>query len=67
MGYAFCRHGATVAQLICNQWVAGSIPVAGTMHFKAIGKTPMAFVLLRRGKVRVIGQNVLLASSPNHV
>ena len=27
-----CQRGATVAQLICNQWVAGSIPVAGSMR-----------------------------------
>lgn len=25
-----CRRGSTVEQLICNQWVAGSIPVAGS-------------------------------------
>lgn len=25
------RCGSTVEQLICNQWVAGSIPVAGTI------------------------------------
>ncbi len=32
--YAFahmiCQRGSTVEQLICNQWVAGSIPVAGS-------------------------------------
>ena len=27
-----CQCGATVAQLICNQWVAGSIPVTGSMR-----------------------------------
>lgn len=27
-----CRRGSTVEQLICNQWVAGSIPVAGTIE-----------------------------------
>ena len=26
--------GAMAAQLICNQWVAGSIPVAGTTQFR---------------------------------
>ena len=30
-----CQSGATVAQLICNQWVAGSIPVTGSMKEKA--------------------------------
>ena len=29
-----CQCGATVAQLICNQWVAGSIPVTGSMSFR---------------------------------
>lgn len=28
------RCGSTVEQLICNQWVAGSIPVAGTTQFR---------------------------------
>ena len=27
----FRQRGSTVEQLICNQWVAGSIPVAGSM------------------------------------
>ena len=31
MPKALCQRGSTVEQLICNQWVAGSIPVAGSM------------------------------------
>ena len=27
-----CQRGSTVEQLICNQWVAGSIPVAGSIN-----------------------------------
>ena len=33
-----CQCGATVAQLICNQWVAGSIPVTGSM--RVLGSVP---------------------------
>ncbi len=34
-----CQCGATVAQLICNQWVAGSIPVTGSMRVS--GSVPL--------------------------
>ena len=33
------QRGSTVEQLICNQWVAGSIPVAGSTQTK--GAQPM--------------------------
>ena len=35
----FRQRGSTVEQLICNQWVAGSIPVAGSTQNK--GAQPM--------------------------
>ena len=35
----FRQRGSTVEQLICNQWVAGSIPVAGSTQTK--GAQPM--------------------------
>ncbi len=37
------RRGSTVEQLICNQWVAGSIPVAGSTKTKGQGMTPWPF------------------------
>lgn len=30
------QRGSTVEQLICNQWVAGSIPVAGSIEDKQV-------------------------------
>lgn len=42
-----CRRGSTVEQLICNQWVAGSIPVAGTIKSTGHrGVSSVAFCLL---------------------
>ncbi len=57
MGNAFCRHGATVAQLICNQWVAGSIPVAGTTHFRKPPRhtASVACLFLSNSKFPVFG------------
>ena len=46
-----CQCGATVAQLICNQWVAGSIPVTGSMKVSGsvpYGTGPVSYVCRNR-------------------
>ena len=41
----FRQRGSTVEQLICNQWVAGSIPVAGSTRKRAWPSRPRPFSL----------------------
>ena len=41
------RRGSTVEQLICNQWVAGSIPVAGSIKTAGQRIKPLTFSIFR--------------------
>ena len=50
------RRGSTVEQLICNQWVAGSIPVAGSITGKVIEMLSVAFFTLQDATNGILSQ-----------
>ena len=45
-----CQRGSTVEQVICNHWVAGSIPVAGSMMRRQVRHVNVPGLLLHESR-----------------